>query len=100
MILRPACRLLAAPSPTSIVGAAGSPIDPTRIDHAVRLACVGDSITFSAGVRPRSTKAYARAIAWKPDTVHPNAEGATVIGETVYHALTGKRAAPKVPVMK
>lgn len=244
MIRRPACRLLAALSLTSIVGAANGPIDPTRIDHAVRLACVGDSITFGAGVKPRSTmaypaqlgrmlgkkwevgnfgvsgatllrnrdhpyhktKAYARAIAWKPDvvviklgtndsnypgnpggggsnnwrlkaefgpdakqlvadfrvanpkvrvfiglsvpafpgrwnidgatvkdeigpilkavatenkcdvidlytalaphkkffpdTVHPNAEGATVIAQTVYHALTGKSAAPKVPVLK
>ena len=35
-----------------------------------------------------------------PDTVHPNAEGATVIAQTVYHALTGKSAAPKVPVLK
>ena len=100
MILRPACRLLAALSLISIVGAANGPIAPTRIDHVVRLACVGDSITFGVGVKPRSTMAYARAIAWKPDTVHSNAEGATVIGETVYHALTGKRAAPKVPVMK
>ncbi|MFP6877598.1 MAG: hypothetical protein VCA37_12275 [Roseibacillus sp.] len=138
MIRRPACRLLAALSLTSIVGAANGPIDPTRIDHAVRRACVGDSITFGAGVKPRSTMAYpaqlgrmlgkkwearnlgvsgatlvrngdhpyhkakacARAIAWKPDTVHPNAEGATVIGQTVSHALTGKSAAPKDPVLK
>ena len=86
MILRPACRLLAALSLTSIVGAANGPIDPTLLRN---------------GDHPyHKTKAYARAIAWKPDTVHPNAEGATVIGETVYHALTGKSAAPKDPVLK
>lgn len=175
MIRRPACRLLAALSLTSIVGAANGSIDPTRIDHAVRLACVGDSITFGAGVKPRSTMAYPaqlgrmlgkkwevgnfgvsgaanpkvrvfiglpvpafpgrwnidgatvkdeiipilKAVATEnkcdvidlytalaphkkffPDTVHPNAEGATVIAQTVYHALTGKSAAPKVPVLK
>lgn len=109
MILRPACRLLAALSLTSIVGVKlrstmAYPGQRGRMlgkKWEVRNFGVSGAVLLRNRDHPyHKTKTYTRAIAWKPDTVHPNAEGVTVIGQTVYHALTGKSAAPKVPVLK
>ena len=92
----------------TICSSLAAPVDPARFDHPVRLACVGDSITFGAGVKPRNTMAYPAQLIdlhaalsphknLFPDTVHATAAGATVIAKTVYRSLTGKQASAKVP---
>lgn len=41
-----------------LCGAQGQPIDPAQFDGRIRVACVGDSITFGAGIKDRKTDSY------------------------------------------
>lgn len=68
-----------------------APVDPARFDHPVRLACVGDSITFGAGVKPRHTMAYpaqlGRLLGTKWEVRNFGVSGATLLrkGDEPYH---------------
>lgn len=75
----------------TVAAVPGAPIDPSRFDHPVRLACVGDSITFGAGVKPRRTMAYpaqlGRLLGKKWETRNFGVSGATLLrkGDHPYH---------------
>lgn len=83
--------LLLAVLGLSLSSALAEPIDTSRFTHPVRLACVGDSITFGAGVKPRGTMAYpaqlGRLLGKKWETRNFGVSGATMLrkGDHPYH---------------
>jgi len=91
-----------------------APIDTADYDGVIRVACIGDSITFGAGIRDSVIRQEAipaiRAIAEEtgvslinlydplsdkpelfPDKIHPNAAGAGLMAAEIFRALTGRK---------